>query len=60
LRHFRAAETLVCIGILLQSANIEIFADVLACLNHGLHAIGGLLGLEDLIVEGLFEAVAAL
>jgi hypothetical protein len=60
LRHFRAAETLICISILLQSADIEILADVLARLNHGLHAIGGFLSLEDLLVEGLFEAVTAL
>ena len=52
-------EGLVCVCVLVQSADVEVGADVFGSLDHGLHAVGCLLDSEDLVVEGLVEAVAA-
>ncbi len=46
-------------SVLLLTTDIEVFAHILGCLAHGLHAVSGLLVLEDLGVEGLLETVAA-
>jgi hypothetical protein len=51
--------TLRSIPILYLSCNIEVLAYVLGCLTHRLHAVRGLLVLQDFGMEGFLETVTA-
>lgn len=48
-----------CKAILGFAGDVEVFADVFGSLAHGLHAVGGVLGFQDVLVERVGEAVAA-
>ena len=54
-----SAEALDRVFILHSPGNVEVVADVFAGLNHRLHAVCGILVLENILVEGLLKAVAS-
>lgn len=60
LRSFRSSVALSCITILLFTGDVEVRANVLRCLTHGLHAVAGVLvGVHDVVNEGTGEGVTA-
>jgi hypothetical protein len=56
---FRPSEGLDGVFVLHLAADVEVVADILGSLAHGLQTVGGFLVLQDLFVEGLGPAVAA-
>jgi hypothetical protein len=60
LRDLGTAVRLSGVPVLALTRDVEVLTDVLGGLAHGLHAVGGLGVLEDLVDERALEAVAAL
>jgi hypothetical protein len=59
LRDLGTAVGLSGVPVLALTRDVEVLANVLGCLAHGLHAVPGLRVLEDLVDEGALEPVAA-